>query len=128
MNGIAKDGLAKQRFDRPAIHDVAGAAKQIVDVKFQPGVLKQAHRAIGIEVDQNVDIAIGPGFSPLDGAEHGGVRDAALPQFHFVSLQGLQYGVQRFGHSATRLYQNLSEIGGRNRRLQGSWLLSASGG
>jgi len=46
IDGIAQDAVAQQRLERSAIHDVAGAVEELVDVYLQPRVFEDPQRPV----------------------------------------------------------------------------------
>jgi hypothetical protein len=74
MDGIAQDAVAEERFERPAIHDIAGAIEDLIDVELQPGVFEDAYGVIPIKFYEHVDIAIRAYFPACDRTEYGGME------------------------------------------------------
>src|ERR1022692_972981 len=105
MDRVAQNVIAEQGLQVPAVHYVAGAIEELVDVELQPGVLEDPHGPILIEFHQHVDIAVRTGFSPGDRAEHRGVRHAEQPQPVLVSGESLQNVAKGRGHLSPRVYQ-----------------------
>src|ERR1019366_6013694 len=57
IDSVVQDVVAEQRLERPSVHRVAGAIENLIDVELQPGVLKDPHGPVRIEIDQHIDIA-----------------------------------------------------------------------
>src|ERR1022692_3789784 len=105
MDRVAQNVIAEQGLQVPAVHYVAGAIEELVDVELQPGVLEDPHGPILIEVYQHVDIAVRTGFSPRHGAEYRGMRDAEQPQLALVGAESAKHVVEGRGHLSLRVYQ-----------------------
>ncbi len=63
IDGVAQDGVAKQRTKRLAVYDVRGASQKLSDIDLAAGIFKDADRLGGIEVDLDVDIACRRSFA-----------------------------------------------------------------
>src|ERR1035441_3811449 len=105
MDRVAHNVVAEQGFEGSAVHHVAGAVEEVVDVELQPGVLEDPHGPILIEFHQHIDIAVRIGFSPRDRAEYCGVRHTEQPQLAFVSAESSQDVVKGRSHLSPRVYQ-----------------------
>jgi len=82
---VAENVIAEHGLQGPAIHYVARAIEEFVDVEFESGICKDPHGTILIEVYEHIDIASRCGFSSRDGAEHCSVTHPEMPQLALVS-------------------------------------------
>src|SRR5947208_40009 len=56
MNRVAQNIGLDQRLQCSPVHHVTWTVEELVDVEFQPGVLKDAHRSVLVELYQHVDV------------------------------------------------------------------------
>jgi hypothetical protein len=69
MNCVVQNTCSEERFQGSPIHDVTGTFEEFVDVQFHPGVLKDAHRPIRVEIHQHINVAFragAPNVSRID--------------------------------------------------------------
>jgi hypothetical protein len=97
---VAQNVASEERLQRPAIHNVTRAIEELANVKFQPGILKNADRARFVEFDQHVDVALLTGFASRDRTEHRGVRNAKLAQIGLVSAENFERVVEGYRHGS----------------------------
>src|SRR5271155_281842 len=97
---VAQNVASEERLQRPAIHNVTGAIEELTDIKFQPGILKNADGARFVEFDQHVDVALLTGFASRDRTEHGRVRHAKLAQIGFVGAKHFKRVLEGYRHGS----------------------------
>src|ERR1700682_3043750 len=73
IDGVAKDAIAEQRFERPAVHHVAHAIEDIVNIKLKPRIFENPHGPGLVEVHQHIDVAIRLGLPSRYGAKDCGM-------------------------------------------------------
>jgi hypothetical protein len=105
MDRVARNVIADQGLGDPAVHHVAGAIEECVDVQLQPGVREAPPGPILIEFHQRIDIAVRAGFSPRKRAEHRGVRHAEQPQLALVSAESFEHVAESRGRLSPRVRQ-----------------------
>src|SRR5271165_6965498 len=69
------------------VDHVNGTLEQASDVIFQTSVVEDRADNRGVEVNENVNVAVGSLLVTRDGAEQGGVRHAMRPQVGLALLQ-----------------------------------------
>src|ERR1035441_14554 len=107
----------KQRLERSAILDVAGAVEELVDVELQPGVFEDPQRPVLIELHQHVDIAVPSGLASCDRTEDRRMGHAQPPQLVFMSAQGVENVVQSADHLSTTSLPNRRQPVSRPSRV-----------
>ena len=70
-----------------AVDHVNRSVKQSCYIILQSDIVEQSDMGIGIDIDHNIDVAIGPDFAASDGAEHGCVRNPPRAQVAFMSAK-----------------------------------------
>jgi hypothetical protein len=68
-----------------AAYHVDGAIEQAGNIFFQTDVIEHGHARLGINLDHDIEVAVGPVLAAYDRAEHGGMTDAARPQGALVA-------------------------------------------
>jgi hypothetical protein len=61
----------------PAVCNAARTVKELTDIDFEPGLLKDSHGPVFIEFYQYIDVAVVSSFSSSRRTEYRGVRYAA---------------------------------------------------
>src|SRR6266852_1916889 len=74
-------------FQTFAADDVDRTVEHVGDKVFHAGIVENCHDDCGIEIDQNVDIAVGTVIAARDGTEQRGMGDALRPQVGLTLLQ-----------------------------------------
>ena len=69
------------------VDHVDRAIEQTGDVILQPDVIEKSDVGFRIDIDHDVDIAVGPVLAACHGAEYGCMRDAARAQGAFIVAQ-----------------------------------------
>jgi len=100
MNCVVQNTRPKQRLQGPPIHDVTGTLEEFVDVQFHPGVLKDAHQPILVEIHQHINVAFCAGFASCHRPEYCCMSNAKPPQVRLVRAEHIELGRV---HSARRL-------------------------
>src|SRR2546422_4891065 len=73
MNRVAQNIGLDQRLQCSPVHHVTWTVEELVDVEFQPGVLKDAHRSVLVELYQHVDVTFRAAFAACHRTEHCGM-------------------------------------------------------
>jgi hypothetical protein len=80
---------AKAGFESFPVDHVHGTLKQARDIRFQARIVEHCRDNLRVEVDQDVDVAIGALLVAGNETERGGMPDAMRLQLGFALLQGL---------------------------------------
>jgi hypothetical protein len=72
---------------RVTVNDIDGAAKHFGDVAFDTRIIIDCSHNLGIEIDEDIDVATRALLVTRDGTEQGGVSDAMRPQVSLALLQ-----------------------------------------
>src|SRR5437588_11413661 len=80
IDGVRRHGRPDMRLQSVAAYHVDGAIEQAGNIFFQTDVVEHSHARLGINLDHDIEVAIGPVLAASNRAEHGGMTDAARPQ------------------------------------------------
>src|SRR5271170_7462262 len=83
------DGVGCRRrgyvgFQRLAVYDIDRAVEQGRNIFLKSYVTPNSHMRLGIDLDHNIDVAVGPVVAARTRAEQSGMTDAARTQGGFV--------------------------------------------
>ncbi len=98
MDGVVQDILSQHGFQGSSVYHVASAAEKIADIEPEPRVFEDSDGVLLVQIDEDVDVAAGRGFSSCHRAEDGRVTNPQSPQLLLVSAQGFQHFSEFAGH------------------------------
>jgi hypothetical protein len=84
VDGITHRCWLDVRFQRLAVHNIDRPVKQAGDISLDPSIFPHTDRCIGIDLDQDIGVAIGPRVATCARAEQHRMRNATRPQGRFV--------------------------------------------
>jgi hypothetical protein len=85
--GLGQYAVADPRLEGLLLDDIDGASESIREQILHPHQIEQVECRGWIDVDEYVDVAVGPRVATHDRSEHSRRRDAALPQLRLERLQ-----------------------------------------
>src|SRR6516165_6432689 len=88
MNHIPRHWRAHVRLEGLPIDHVNRSIEQTGNVIFQSDVVEKRDMSLGIDINENVEIAVRSALAARDRPEYRGMRDAARPQRAFMAAQG----------------------------------------
>src|SRR5439155_27066130 len=95
-----------QRLQCSPVHHVTRTVEELVDVEFQPGVLKDAHRSVLVELYQHVDVTFRAAFAACHRTEYCGMCHSKPPQISLVGAQCFQRVLEIQSHSPPRVLRD----------------------
>ena len=99
MNQVVQNVGPEQGLKGPPIHHITRAVEEFANIEFEPGLLKDAHRPVLVEIHQHVNVAFGAGFTPRHGTKHRGVRHPEPPQITLMGAECFQHVLEVQFHS-----------------------------
>jgi hypothetical protein len=111
MNRVVQNTRPEQRLQRTPIYDVAGAFEEFVDVQFRPGILKDAHRPVLVEIHEHIDVAFRASFASCHRTEYCCMRDSKPPQVRLVRPECVENVLEIRSHGPSRVYQTGTSVG-----------------
>ena len=88
MNRIPRHWRAQVRLEGLPVDHVNWSIEQTGNVIFQSDVVEKRDMSLGIDINEDVEIAVSPALAARDRPEYRGMRDAARPQRAFMAAQG----------------------------------------
>src|SRR5260370_1300606 len=90
INRVLRQRFAETRLQRVAVDHVYGLLEKAGDVILKTDVIEHGHPGLGIELHQNVDIAVRAVVAARDRAEQRSVPDPPGGQAALISTQGIE--------------------------------------
>jgi hypothetical protein len=66
-----------------AVNHINRSVEEASDVVLQANVIEERDMGLGIDIDHDIEIAVGPILATRHRAEHGGMRDRARSAFSY---------------------------------------------
>src|SRR5437764_1271901 len=80
IDSVGRHGRADIGLQSLTAHHVHWSLEQARNVFFQADIIEHCHAHLGIKIDDNIEVTVGPVLATRRRAEHGGVVDAARTQ------------------------------------------------
>jgi hypothetical protein len=108
---VALDTRPDERLQAASIGDVDADREQIREVSRDPDIFEKANGSLGVDLDQNIDVARALALVARDRAEQRRVTNPAPAQFRFVSAQRANDLFSINARERPRPMLNLTHIG-----------------
>src|SRR5215467_13482181 len=87
IHGVSFGAWAYQRFQSPPIGDIYSARKDVGQILRDLDIVVKIDPCVGLDLDQDINVAAGFLLAARDRAEHGRVLHPATAQFRLARVQ-----------------------------------------
>src|SRR5829696_2188101 len=87
INGVGRCSGTDIGLERVPAHDVGGTVKEASDVFFQAGIIEDGNARVGVDLEHDVNVAVGPVVAACARAKQRRPAYSARAQIAFITAQ-----------------------------------------